>query len=205
MHKQGVVHGNIKASNLLIGDDGEVLLCDFGLTRTTDLKTPTEMKGAGAIRWQSPELLNGHSKSFKSDVYAFGMTIVEVLTGSVPFPDLETDRAVISTVLIEGKRPPKNPTESSAGLSYENVWAVAEACWPALPEERISMTRALQLIQADPALCDIGSFITSISKDAVRVNGHFCDVFEGMHLTAGRVALKRLRIGGIGDEDATIR
>lgn len=80
------------------------------------------------------------------------------------------------------------------------------------------MSEALQLIQADPALNaiqditssplvdDIGSFITSISKDPVRLNGHFCDVFEGMHSTAGRVALKRPRIGGmIGDEEATVR
>lgn len=80
------------------------------------------------------------------------------------------------------------------------------------------MSEASQLIQADPTLTalqditspsvvnDIGSFITSISKDPVRLNGHFCDVFEGMHSTAGRVALKRPRIGGmIGDEEATVR
>ncbi|KAG8963362.1 hypothetical protein FRC05_004750 [Tulasnella sp. 425] len=52
---------------------------------------------------------------------------------------------------------------------------------------------------------DVGSFITSISEDAVSINGHFCDVFEGMHSTAGKVALKRPRIGGTGDEEGTIR
>ncbi|KAG8953676.1 hypothetical protein FRC04_001880 [Tulasnella sp. 424] len=152
LHDEEVVHGDIKASNILIGDNGQVLLCDFGLTRTTDSRTSTAMKGAGTLRWQSPELWDGCSKSFKSDVYAFGMTIAEVLTGEVPFPDLETGGAVIRAVLIESRRPPKNPAESSAGLSYEKVWAVAEACWSTTPEERISINEALQRIQGDPAL-----------------------------------------------------
>ncbi|KAG8959508.1 hypothetical protein FRC05_007721 [Tulasnella sp. 425] len=152
LHQQDIVHSDIKASNILISDNGQVLLCDFGLTRTTDFRTSTAMKGAGTLRWQSPELWDGGSKSFESDVYAFGMTIAEVLTGEVPFPELRTDGAVIRAVLIEGKRPPKNPAVSSAGLSYGNVWAVAEACWYAVPEERIPMSEALQRIQEDPAL-----------------------------------------------------
>ncbi|KAG8953677.1 hypothetical protein FRC04_001881 [Tulasnella sp. 424] len=155
LHDEEVVHGDIKASNILIGDNGQVLLCDFGLTRTTDLRTSTAMKGAGTLRWQSPELWDGGSKGFKSDVYAFGMTIAEVLTGEVPFPDLQTDGAVIRAVLIESRRPPKNPAKSPTGLSYEKVWAVAEACWPTTPEERISMSEALELIQGDPALTAI--------------------------------------------------
>lgn len=149
LHAQDVIHGDIKASNLLIGNNEQVLLCDFGLTRTTELRTSTAMKGAGTLRWQSPELWDGCSKSFKSDVYAFGMTIAEVLTGNVPFPDLLTDGAVIRAVLIKGMRPAKSPAVSSVGLSYENVWAVAEACWPTIPEERISMSEALQQIQED--------------------------------------------------------
>ncbi|KAG8909544.1 hypothetical protein FRC00_009910, partial [Tulasnella sp. 408] len=54
-------------------------------------------------------------------------------------------------------------------------------------------------------LDDIGPFIISISEDPVRINGHFCDVFEGIHSTAGRVALKRPRIGGTGDDEEVIK
>lgn len=73
-----MVHGDIKAGNLLISDDNHVLLCDFGLTKPTDAQTSTTMKGAGTARWQSPELWDNASKTFGSDVYAFSMTIVEV-------------------------------------------------------------------------------------------------------------------------------
>ncbi|KAG8968223.1 hypothetical protein FRC05_001604 [Tulasnella sp. 425] len=229
LHKEDIVHGDIKASSLLFGDNGQVLLSASasGLTLPADVRNSPDVpvEGPGTLRWQSPELLEGGSKSFKSDVYAFGMTIAEVLTGDVPFPDLRTDEAIISAIRIEGKRPPKDPPVSSAGLSYGKVWAVAEACWRTIPEKRISMSDALQMIQEDPALTvtqadpalpaiqditssslvDVGSFIISISNDAVRLNGHFCDVFEGIHSTAGRVALKRPRIAGTGEEDATMR
>lgn len=78
LHTEGVIHGDIKAGNILIGRDGSALLCDFGLTRMTDARTSTCMKGAGSMRWMSPDLWDNASRSFQSDVYAFGMTIAEV-------------------------------------------------------------------------------------------------------------------------------
>ncbi|KAG9041885.1 hypothetical protein FS837_011622, partial [Tulasnella sp. UAMH 9824] len=77
LHTEGIVHGDLKASNILIEDDGSCLLCDFGLTRTVESRTSTALRGAGTFRWQSPELWDNAPKSFESDVYAFGMTIAE--------------------------------------------------------------------------------------------------------------------------------
>lgn len=78
LHKKGIVHADIKASNILIDDHGHSLLCDFGLTKMTQSRTSTSMRGAGTVRWQSPELWNDAPKSAETDVYAFAMTIVEV-------------------------------------------------------------------------------------------------------------------------------
>ncbi|KAG8917815.1 hypothetical protein FRC01_002196, partial [Tulasnella sp. 417] len=77
LHDSQVIHGDIKGSNILINDNGHSLLCDFGLSRETRSKTSTAMRGAGTVRWQSPELWEDVPKSFGSDVYAFAMTIVE--------------------------------------------------------------------------------------------------------------------------------
>ncbi|KAG8915103.1 hypothetical protein FRC00_007880 [Tulasnella sp. 408] len=77
LHENEVVHGDIKASNMLIDDEEHILLCDFGLTKLLHSRTSTAMKRAGTIRWQSPELWDDAPKTFESDVYAFGMTIAE--------------------------------------------------------------------------------------------------------------------------------
>lgn len=73
----------------------------------------------------------------------------QVLTGDVPLPDLWAEGAIIRAVLMKNRRPTKIPAVSSTGLSYKRVWAVAEACWPTIPEERISMNEASRLIQED--------------------------------------------------------
>lgn len=52
---------------------------------------------------------------------------------------------------------------------------------------------------------DIGLRITWISPMPVKVNGNFCDVFEGMHVEVGKVALKRPRIGSAGYDDMVVR
>ncbi|KAG9036056.1 hypothetical protein FS837_001760 [Tulasnella sp. UAMH 9824] len=126
LHRESIIHGDIKASNILISDDGHALLCDFGLAKSTYAQTSTALKGAGTLRWQSPELWDNEPKSFASDVYAFSMTIVEVLTGLVPFSNFESEVAVMLASYQRNERPVKDPLEFN-GVSYENAWNVAEA------------------------------------------------------------------------------
>ncbi|KAG9016629.1 hypothetical protein FRB90_002744 [Tulasnella sp. 427] len=152
LHKEEIVHGDIKAGNILINDGGKCLLCDFGLTKEAESRTSTSMRGAGTFRWQSPELWNNAAKTYESDVYAFAMTIVEVLTGEAPFLDLTNDMAVMYAVMLRDERPPRRPMASSNGISYESIWEVAAACWRKEPGDRIAMTEALAKIQADPSL-----------------------------------------------------
>lgn len=79
LHKKGVLHGDIKGDNILISAELCALLCDFGLSRPSDLATSATRRGKGTLRWMAPELLDGAAKSFASDVYGFGMTVYEVM------------------------------------------------------------------------------------------------------------------------------
>ena len=79
LHERHIVHGDIKASNILVSDDVHVLLCDFGLARFEDTKTTYDLKGVGTRCFQAPELLERQQgKTYESDVWAFGMTIYQV-------------------------------------------------------------------------------------------------------------------------------
>lgn len=78
LHGVGIIHGDIKGENVLISEKHTALLSDYGLPREQDVLTSIHQKGQWAIPWQSPELLDGQSKSEQSDIYAFGMTIYEV-------------------------------------------------------------------------------------------------------------------------------
>ncbi|KAG8912373.1 Transcriptional regulatory protein sin3, partial [Tulasnella sp. 417] len=109
LHKEGIVHGDLKANNILVGDNGRSMLCDFGLTKSIDSKTSTTMRGAGTLRWQSPELWNDSPKTPESDVYAFGMTVAEVLTGKIPFANCQNDWAVMQAVMWKDARPLREP------------------------------------------------------------------------------------------------
>jgi eukaryotic-like serine/threonine-protein kinase len=86
-HKRGVVHRDIKPANLLFGQDGRLRIADFGLARAISEASWTEPDGVmlGTARYASPEQATGQPLDGKSDVYSLALSIVEAVTGSVPF------------------------------------------------------------------------------------------------------------------------
>ncbi|KAG8908801.1 hypothetical protein FRB99_003039 [Tulasnella sp. 403] len=147
LHSKGIIHGDIKGSNILISDNVQALVCDFGLSKLTNAKTATTREGAGSVRWQAPELWNGAPRSEKTDVYSFGMTIAEVLSGETPFRRYTQISRVILAVMLEGDRPEKSPA-SSHGVSYQKAWDVAERCWDTEPSGRPNMAHASELLSS---------------------------------------------------------
>jgi eukaryotic-like serine/threonine-protein kinase len=79
-HEQGTLHRDIKPSNLLIDDQGVVCVADFGLARAVDPAGASQTSGvAGTLRYMAPEQLRGEADA-RSDVYALGLTLYELLT-----------------------------------------------------------------------------------------------------------------------------
>lgn len=78
LHANKCVHGDIKAANALIAENGQIVLCDFGLLKTVGAHTSDNLKGTASLRWQSPEQHLSVTKTKASDVYSFGITIAEV-------------------------------------------------------------------------------------------------------------------------------
>jgi eukaryotic-like serine/threonine-protein kinase len=98
-HDNGVVHRDVKPSNVMLGDDGRVKLTDFGIAQAADdPRLTTTGSIIGSPGYLAPERLAGEEASPASDMWALGSTLYYALTGRAPF-DRETTPATIAAVL----------------------------------------------------------------------------------------------------------
>ena len=102
-HERGVVHRDVKAANVLIGNDGEANLVDFGIARIlADEATHLTAEGTvtGTLRYMAPEQLRGEDVGPAADIYATGILLAEMLTGEAPF------QATTPVELLEAQQTP---------------------------------------------------------------------------------------------------
>jgi len=84
-HAAGIMHRDLKPENVLLADDGRIKIGDFGLARAASANTTTGQALLGTIAYLSPELVTRGEADARSDVYAFGIMLFEMLTGKQPF------------------------------------------------------------------------------------------------------------------------
>jgi serine/threonine protein kinase len=108
-HKQGVIHNDITPKNILINQKNEVKLCDFGLSRLTDLQVRRSFKTIlGTAAYISPERLQGRPADVRSDLYSLGATLFKISTGR-PHAKFRTDNAGAEPALGEDDAFPDLP------------------------------------------------------------------------------------------------
>jgi len=144
LHRRGIVHGDLKGNNILIGDDGEAKLTDFGLSvfgRTQDAEDAPETGGGaqGAYRWKAPECLSGSHPTFASDVYSFAMCIIEAKSGQYPWGSSLPDAVV--KYYVKNGRVPDRP-----GGFQDDEWDLVKRMTRFDPSERVDMTVVVQLL-----------------------------------------------------------
>lgn len=175
VHEAGVLHRDLKPGNILLDEDGQPFLTDFGLARRINRETMLTLTGQviGTPNYMSPEQARGGKLTTVSDVYGFGAVLYQVLTGEPPFAGEST----VETLRLVAEEPPKSPNlgdrdletivmkclEKSAADRYGSAAAVAEdlerwanaepiSARPATPTER-----ARKWVRRNPTLAGFWS------------------------------------------------
>ena len=104
-HAKKVVHRDIKPANLMIGDDGRVTIMDFGLALLADRSKLTRMdETMGTVTYMSPEQTYGMDLDHRTDIWALGVVLYEMVTGQQPFKG-HYDKAVMYSITNEDPEP----------------------------------------------------------------------------------------------------
>jgi len=108
-HRGGLVHRDVKPENVLLADDGRVKVADFGLARAIMASTLTATTGVllGTVAYLAPEQVSTGAADTRSDVYAAGILLVEMLTGAPPYAG-ETPLSVAYRHVHEDVPPPSH-------------------------------------------------------------------------------------------------
>ncbi|KAL2893017.1 Mitogen-activated protein kinase kinase kinase 1 [Bienertia sinuspersici] len=94
LHDKNVVHRDIKSANILVASNGTVKLADFGLAKATRLNDLKSCKGTAF--WMAPEVVSHKNKGYglPADIWSLGCTVLEMLTGHLPYHPLEFTQAI---------------------------------------------------------------------------------------------------------------
>ncbi|MFI0809915.1 Stk1 family PASTA domain-containing Ser/Thr kinase [Streptomyces echinatus] len=122
-HRAGFVHRDMKPENVLIGDDGRVKVADFGLVRSVDTVTSTTGAVLGTVSYLAPEQIEQGTTDPRVDVYACGVLLYEMLTGTKPHSG-DSPAQVLYKHIHEDVPP---PSALVPGLPYQLDELVASA------------------------------------------------------------------------------
>jgi serine/threonine protein kinase len=105
-HERGIVHRDIKPANIMLTEKGQAKIMDFGLAKLTAAADVTQTLGImGTIAYMSPEQARGEAVDHRTDIWSFGATMYEILTGTLPFGP-KPEQTLIFSILNDAPEPP---------------------------------------------------------------------------------------------------
>ncbi len=142
-HRAGIVHRDIKPENVLLADDGRVKVADFGLARAVSTSTVASQTGVllGTVAYLAPEQVERGVADARSDVYAAGVLLFEMVTGSKPFEGETALQVAYQHVHDQVPAPSTRASGVAPLVDHVVLTAVARD-----PDERPSDARELLIV-----------------------------------------------------------
>lgn len=104
LHLNGLVHCDIKAHNILIGSDG-LKIADFGCAKWAESGGFGAGAFSGTPAYMAPEVARGEEQSFPADIWALGCTVIEMATGTHPWPEMKDPASALYRIAFSGDVP----------------------------------------------------------------------------------------------------
>ncbi|XP_078543976.1 mitogen-activated protein kinase kinase kinase 12 isoform X1 [Lissotriton helveticus] len=145
LHLHKIIHRDLKSPNMLITYDDMVKISDFGTSKELSDKS-TKMSFAGTVAWMAPEVIRNEPVSEKVDIWSFGVVLWELLTGEIPYKDVDSS-AIIWGV---GSNSLHLPVPSSCPDGFK---ILLRQCWHSKPRNRPSFRQIL--LHLDIASADV--------------------------------------------------
>ncbi|KAG5181874.1 ha-tagged protein kinase, partial [Tribonema minus] len=139
LHTRNITHRDVKGANILVCRDGSLKLADFGAAKRMGHESVCGgLKGTP--HWMAPEVIRGQQMAsgwFKADVWSVGCTVVEMLTGRMPWPNISNPMAAMYRI-ANGEKPPLDRDISPEASAF------VDSCCSADPMQRKSVDQLMQ-------------------------------------------------------------
>lgn len=202
LHDRNIIHRDLKSDNILLDKNFHPLISDFGLSKFIgNGQSYSQSKFGCTLTYMAPEIIRGERYGNEVDVYSFGIWMFEIVTDSIPFPDLEKKKispyAFQQKILEESYRPIFNAPIN------ENLRKLIEKCWSNEPAKRLTFDEIYDQLSGKTAK---DYFLDNVDGDEFKIYVEdIAEIFDPSEILVDKISKYKNEINFLRKQEGKIK